>query len=292
MQYAYCLSDKKVWEALEFSQLKEIELDEKRNNLFCTECNALAWFRKESRNGHPAHFCAHHEPDCQLKAEYVVVDADKGDASEEVDQIQSSGDIIVHLDKEQGGDIDITSSTEIPGGGSWQQGRTHVIRGNDRFSNQEFTLKRILYRLVQSPDFRHSRGRITFFRKKNEIYIDGKVCDVTRAFSEMTATDDDQTKFYWGPITSAARTMRDGKIWLNSSPQYQSVSVVIFEDIADAFLKAFNISDLDELTGAHVLVSGKCMYSGKNKAKPIIWCGALHQIVIRRYRAAYLQPAG
>lgn len=291
MQYAFCRTDEVVWEAFQFSQLPSVELSEKRNNLLCTQCGALAWFRKESTHGRPAHFCAHHEPDCELKAEYVVVDDDRGDASEAVEEVKSSGDIVVRLDKEKGGDIDVRPAANVPNGQPWQAGRSYAVRGEDRFSNQEFTLKRVLHRLVQSPSFRSSTARITFYRSENEPLIDGRVCDVTTAFSDISRQDEGDRKFFWGPITSAKRD-NDGKIWLNSAPQYQSVSVVIFTDIADDFLKAFNIEDLDELAGAHVLVSGRCAFTGKGQQKPIIWCGALYQVVIRRYRAANLQVAG
>lgn len=109
MQYAFCHVDQRIWEAYQFSRLPTEEIAEKRNSLSCVECNALAWFRRESSHGHPAHFCAHHEPSCELKAEYVLVDDDKGEGAEAVDQIKSSGEIVVRLDKERGGDIDVES---------------------------------------------------------------------------------------------------------------------------------------------------------------------------------------
>lgn len=292
MQYALCRNDGKTWEAYAFSRLGHSELSDKRNNLICTMCGALAWFRKESTHGHPAHFCAHHNNECELKAEYVVVDQDKGDGTEAVDMLKSSGDIIVRLDKEKGGDIDVAPPAELPGGPVSQDGRTHLVKGGDRLSSQEFTLRRILHRLVQSPDFRNSSAKLTFFKKGDEPYISGCVKDITRAFSEISKEETSENPmFYWGPITSV-KTTPDGKIWLNSSPQYQSVSVAIFPDIADDFINSFNIDELDDLAGAHILVSGKCFFTGKQQSKPIIWCGAVNQIVIRRYRAANLQIAG
>ncbi|PTC35092.1 hypothetical protein CLJ1_4532 [Pseudomonas paraeruginosa] len=39
-------------------------------------------------------------------------------------------------------------------------------------------------------------------------------------------------------------------------------------------------------------MSGTLQFTGERGIKPIIWCGALYQIVIRRYRAANLQVAG
>lgn len=291
MQYAYCGIDNRVWEAAPFSCLPSDQLSLYRDSLSCTECNALAWFRRSSTHGHPAHFCAHHEPTCQLRAEYLVVDGDQGDGTDVVDQVQSSGDIVVRLSDDQGGDIDVLERDNVPTGPDGQGGRSHRTRGRDLYSNQQFTLRRVLHRLVQSPDFRRSQANISFFRPDGRPLIEGRVSGVTRAFSEITPADDGQAKFFWGPITSARRD-NTGKIWLNTSPQYQSVSVVIFDDIAEDFLNAFGIEDLDELAGAHVLVSGRCAYTGQRGVKPIIWCGALYQVVIRRYRSSSLQVAG
>ncbi|WP_165677288.1 hypothetical protein [Metapseudomonas otitidis] len=291
MQYAYCNLDSQTWEASRFALLPSGQLSNLRDSLICAECGALAWFRRASTHGHPAHFCAHHEPSCELKAEYVAVDDERGDGSEVVDQVQSSGDIVVRLSEDQGGPIDVPDRPNAPVGPEWAGGRSHQIRGRDLYSTQQFSLRRVLHRLVQSPDFRLSMNNISFFRPDGRPLIQGQVRNVTRAFSEITANDTEDAKFFWGPITSARRT-DDGKIWLNSSPQYQSVSVAIFEDIAEDFLEAFGIDDLDDLAGAHVLVTGRCSLSGPRGIKPVIWCGALYQIVIRRYRAANLVTAG
>lgn len=291
MQYAYCNIDGHTWEASNFARLPATQLAQLRDSLICAECNALAWFRRASTHGHPAHFCAHHESTCQLKAEYVAVDDDRGDGTEEVDQIQSSGDIVVRLSDDQGGDVDVVDRPPNPTGPEAQGGRVHRVRGRDFFSNQQFSLRRVLHRLVQSPDFRNSPSNISFFRPDGRTLIQGPVREVTRAFSEITNADHDAAKFYWGPITSARRT-DDGKLWLNSSPQYQSVSVSLFPEIADDFLEAFGIEDLEDLAGAHVLVSGRCVFTGQRGIKPIVWCGALYQIVVRRYRAANLINAG
>lgn len=291
MQYASCTLDGVVWEASRFSLLIGNDLEAKRNNLNCVECGALAWFRRASKHGHPAHFCAHHEQVCQLKAEYVLVDSDAPGNAEAVDQVQNSGNIVVHLDEEQGGSIDVlppnVNPDPLPGPG----GRRYVVQGADQYANQQFTLRRILHRLVQSPDFRNSTANITFYRREGEPYLDGPVRDVTRAFSDLSPADNGESKFYWGPITSVGRT-DDGRIWLNSSPRYQSVSVVIFQDIVDEFLEAFEIDELDDLVGAHVLVSGRCHFLGHQNSKPIVWCSGVQFIVLRRYRSSSLQIAG
>ncbi|TOC19244.1 hypothetical protein CGJ90_22855, partial [Vibrio parahaemolyticus] len=83
---------------------------------------------------------------------------------------------------------------------------------------------------------------------------------------------------------ASARESSDGKIWLNSSSEYMSASVAIFEDIADDFKKLFEVDDLEDLLGAHVLVAGNCYFSGEGEGKPIIWCGTPNYIFVRKYK--------
>lgn len=42
-------------------------------------------------------------------------------------------------------------------------------------------------------------------------------------------------------------------------------------------------SYLDELDGCHALIIGKCLYA--TTGKPILWCGDLSYVVLRRYKS-------
>lgn len=282
MQYARCTDDNKVWEATSFAVLPISLLEAKRRNLICTQCGEFAWFRKESTHGHPAHFCAHHKDDCELRVEYIVVDEQRNDATEAEGEVNSGDTIIVRLDQERGGQIDVTEVQPPPTPGQGEGGRTFIVRGAGRESAQHFTLRRILLRLVQSPDFRNSDRQIVFYRNEEEVLIRGPVREVVANFSDITRDrHNDRLMLYWGPIASHGKTP-DGRLWLNSSDRYQSASIVIFQDIVEEFLALFDINDLDELLGAHVLVAGTCHFAGKGK--PVIWCGSPKYIFVRRYR--------
>lgn len=284
MQYAQCTDDGKVWEAANFANLSAEQLETKRQNLICVQCHEFAWFRKESTHGHPAHFCAHHRDDCDLRVEYVVADEERNDATVEEDQVDSGDTIIVRLDQERGGEIDVSEVQIPPTSGQGEGGRSFVLRGGVRESAQHFTLKKILFRLVQSPEFHKSGRQIVFYKNEEEVMISGPVREVVSGFADITQErHHERLMLYWGPIASARKT-QDGKLWLNSSDRYQSASVTIFKDIVDEFLAVFRIDDLEELAGAHVLVAGTCHFSGKGKGKPIIWCGSPKYIVVRRYR--------
>lgn len=282
MQYANCKSDGKVWEATNFSQLPLAELEAKRRSLECVECKQFAWFRKESTHGHPAHFCAHHADNCTLRVEYIVVDNERGDATQDESQVDAGDAIIVRLDREQGQEVDVREVQPAGDPGGTTGGKRFIVGPASRESAQHFTLRRILYRLVQSPNFRESQSQIALYRNENEILIAGPVASVVFNFADiLRERHHDQLMLYWGPIASAGRT-KDGKIWLNSSPENKSASIAIFEDIAQEFLDTFQIDDLEDLAGAHVLVAARCVVA--ESGKPVIWCGSEKTIVIRRYR--------
>lgn len=286
MQYAKCTDDGHVWEAVRFAALPSHVLEIKRNSLICAECEEFAWFRKESSHGHPAHFCAHHRDDCGLKIEYVVVDEPRNEASIAEGQVDSGDTIIVRLDKEKGGQVDVTQVQAPPVPGQGEGGRTFILKGAGRESAQHFTLRKILLRLVQSPDFRNSERQIIFYKNEDEALTRGPVRDVVASFADVTPTHHERMMFYWGPIASAGRT-DDEKLWLNSSSRNKSVSVAIFPNIVNSFLELFELKDIDEFEGAHVLVAGKCYYTGTGK--PVIWCGNPNYIFVRRYRDERLQ---
>ena len=289
MQYATCTSDDKIWEALPFSQLESALLDSKRLHLLCVECGEFAWFRKESRHGHPAHFCARHDSECNLKVEYVISDDQRDDATTEEDQVSAGDTIIVRLDKEEGGQVEVKDVLSAPKEGQGLGGRTFIIKGKNRESVQQFTLRRILHRLVQSSAFRESSSNIIFYKNSEDIMLSGKVSDIVDGFEEITKSKhNDKTMFYWGPIASAKKTP-DGKVWLNSGGQYSSVSVAIFEDVAQEFLTLFDVDELEDLAGAYVLVAGRCHYTGNGEGKPVIWCGTSKYIFVRKYKAKNLQ---
>lgn len=289
MQHAKCTSDGKVWEAFPFSQLEPSTLDSKRLSLLCAECGEFAWFRKESRHGHPAHFCARHDSECNLKVDYVTSDEQRDDVTSEEDQVSAGDTIIVRLDKEEGGEVEVKDVLAPPKEGQGEGGRTFIIKGKNRESSQQFTLRRILHRLVQSPTFRSSNSNIVFYKNAEDVMLSGQVSDIVCGFEDIAKNKhNDKTMFYWGPIASAKKTP-DGKVWLNSGGQYRSVSVAIFEDIAKEFLSLFDVEELEDLAGAYVLVAGRCHFTGNGEGKPVIWCGTSKYIFVRKYKAKNLQ---
>jgi hypothetical protein len=287
MQYAQCTSDNRTWEAMDFSRLPIFELEDKRKNLICKECGEFAWFRKESRHGHPAHFCAHHNESCSLRIEYIV-DGQRNETTLTESEITSGNSIVVFLNKEKGNEIDVVEVQSSPAYGYGEGGRSFILHGSEKESAEHATLRKILLRLVQSPDFSFSNKQLTLYKNEQEILINGLVRDVIVNFENIKFDQhDERTMLFWGPIASSGKTP-DNKLWLNSSDRYQGVSIAIVEDIVGEFYKTFHIEDLDDLAGSYVLVAGKCYVSPSTK-KPVIWCTSPKNIIVRRYKSENLQ---
>lgn len=282
MKYAFCINDQKKWEAEDFQRLPTIILKANRRALLCTECQGMAWFVKESSNGRAAYFSAHHEDDCELKVEWEYTDNELAEQTEEEDTVSAGTDIVVRLDEENGGQLEVTPVMLKPEGMGELGGRTFVRHGQQRESTQQFKLRMLLHRLRQSERFRESTDNITFLTSKENVLISGAIKDVVTYFDDIDvdAPDDEKEHFYWGPISFADKTP-DGKIWLNSSTSKKDVSIAIFEDIAGNFTDLFEISDLEQLGGAFVIVAGRRLNA--TSGKPVIWCGTTNYIFVRKY---------
>jgi len=227
MQYAQCTVDNKIWEASEFAKLSDLK--DKRDKLICIECHQDAWFRKEGIDGRSAHFSAHHIDDCKFRVEYIVVNDQKSDAA----LLTGNGDtIIVQLDQEQGGAIDVPNIQVLPDYHSFNGSRKIIIDGSQRESTQQARLRKILYRLVKSPNFRNSNQNIIFYKNETDILIDGQVRDVIVSFADIRPEiHNNSLRLYWGMIASAGQST-NGTIWLNSS-SYQSTSIIALSTLTD-----------------------------------------------------------
>lgn len=270
-----------VWSSRDFSALPAAEIERLRRSLECVECREFAWFRSSSERV-PAHFCAHHSDQCSLRVRYNVVPSD--DASDEDRAVQDNeGRIVIRLDQQRPRPMQHTPARvhDNDAGDVEFGGRTAYANGR-REGELQATLRLILHRLVHGRAFAESGRILTLYRNENELLIEGAVSDVVCGFDSITPDRHDSLALYWGAVASAGRT-QDGKVWLNFSSVRSGASVSIYEDISQDFLDSFGIDDLEDLVGAHVLVFGRCFYAATGK--PVVRCGAVKNIVVRRYRS-------
>ena len=278
---AFCTIDEKEWIADAFYKLHLAEIQLKRRSLLCTECKGNAWFRRSSYGNESPHFCAHHHENCSLGTSYEAVG--EGDENRGLPASDADSGIVLNLGLTQGYDINVKTAADnsetTPQGQKFTSEKT-AIGGSFKYP-AHFTLKNLLYKLVQSKGVCYADKKVGF---KDQSFYD--LPDTGRElfveFINVAPWMDGARRIFWGFISDVGQT-RDGKIWLNAGNIKSGLSICINRDISNEFKEQFKVKNsLDELDGCHALIIGTCTYA--TTGKPILWCGDLSYIVLRRYK--------
>ncbi|ALG52080.1 TPA: hypothetical protein ACX3GK_004631 [Vibrio parahaemolyticus] len=279
MDIAFCTIDGKEWYADEFWALGEKAIVTMRRNLQCTSCKGDAWFRKSSYGNKVPHFCAHHSEDCTYATNYEVVD--DGDGGDGQPAANPDSGIVLDLGLDKNYEVDVQTPAPKPDTpvGERRSGK-EVKNGGGKDYPAHLTLKNTLYKLVRSDKLYTSDSKVTIPNapiqglpeKANELFVNFK--DVHEGYNGLS-------RVYWGFISDAGFTA-DGRLWLNAGNRTDGLSVSINPDITEEFRAYFKVDkSLDQLEGCHALIIGDCYYA--TTGKPVIWCGSLDYVVLRRY---------
>lgn len=282
MDKAFCTIDEQEWGADEFYALSPAELESKRRSLLCTECKGNAWFRRASYGNDAPHFCAHHEQYCSLGTSYAVVG--EGDENKGLPSSDADSGIVLDLGLTKSYDINVKVAVNkfesTPQGQSFTGEK--IVDGGSLKYPAHFTLKNLLYKLVHSKGLCYADKKVVF----KDRYFNGmpeRGADLFVEFTNISPWMDGARRIYWGFISDVGQT-KDGKIWLNAGNVKSELSICINSEIASEFKGQFNVKNsLDELDGCHALIIGTCTYAATGK--PILRCGELSYIVLRRYKA-------
>lgn len=279
MDIALCTIDGREWKADEFWALGENAIVTMRRNLQCISCNGDAWFRKSSYGNKVPHFCAHHEENCIFATNYEVVD--DGDGGDGQPAANPDSGIILNLGLDKNYEVDVKApepKQPIPTGE--RRSGIEVKNSGGKDYPAHLTLKNTLYKLVRSDKLYLSDTKVTIPNisiqglpeKANQLFVNFK--DVHEGYNGLN-------RIYWGFISDAGFTS-DGKLWLNAGSRTDGLSVSISPEITDEFRSYFKVDkSLDQLEGCHALIIGDCYYA--STGKPVIWCGSLDYVVLRRY---------
>lgn len=278
---AFCTIDEKQWSADAFYALPLAELQLKRRSLLCTECQGDAWFRRSSYGNDSPHFCAHHQENCSLGTSYEAVG--EGDGNKGLPILDADSGIILDLELTQSYDINVkiaAGNSDITPQGKKVTGEKIVDGGSLKYP-AHFTLKNLLYNLVKSKGLCYLDKKVGF---KDQTFNDlpNRGDELFVEFINVAPWMDGARRIFWGFISDVGQT-RDGKIWLNAGNIKSGLSVCINNEISSEFKGQFKVKNsLDELDGCHALIIGTCAYA--TTGKPILWCGDLSYIVLRRYK--------
>lgn len=282
MDKAFCTIDEKEWRADAFYALPHVELQSKRRSLFCTECKGDAWFRRASYGNDAPHFCAHHQENCSLGTSYEAVG--EGDENKGIPVSDAESGIVLDLGLTQSYDIDVKPVGDIPEKtpqGQKFTGEKNVDGGKLKYP-AHFTLKNLLYKLVKSKGSCYADEKVRFKEQSfHDLPVRGSELFVE--FINVAPWMDGSRRIFWGFISDVGQT-KDGKIWLNAGNIKSGLSVCISSEISSEFKEQFKVKNsLDELDGCHALIIGTCTYA--TTGKPILRCGELNYIVLRRYKS-------
>ncbi|CUW02702.1 Uncharacterised protein [Serratia grimesii] len=278
---ALCTIDEQEWSADAFYALPPAEMQLKRRSLLCTECKGNAWFRRSSYGNDAPHFCAHHQENCSLGTSYEAVG--EGDENKSLPASDADSGIVLDLGLTQSYDIDVKTvvdtSENTPQGQKFT-GKKTVDGGSLKYP-AHFTLKNLLYKLVQSKGVCYTDKKVRF---KDQFFNDlpERGAELFVEFINVAPWMNGARRIFWGFISDVGQT-RDGKIWLNAGNIKSGLSVCINSEISSEFKEQFKVKNsLDELDGCHALIIGTCTYA--TTGKPILRCGDLSYIVLRRYK--------
>ncbi|HBW0133636.1 TPA: hypothetical protein MEB37_003635 [Klebsiella aerogenes] len=278
---AFCTIDEKEWIADAFYALPLAEIQLKRRSLLCTECKGDAWFRRSSYGNDSPHFCAHHHENCSLGTSYEAVG--EGDENKGLPASDAGSGIVLDWGLTQGYDINVKTAadnTETTPQGQKFTGEKTADGGSLKYP-AHFTLKNLLYKLVQSKGLCYADKKVGF---KDQSFNDlpDRGGELFVEFINVAPWMDGARRIFWGFISDVGQT-RDGKIWLNAGNIKSGLSICINSEISSEFKEQFKVKNsLDELDGCHALIIGTCTYA--TTGKPILWCGDLSYIVLRRYK--------
>lgn len=279
MDNALCTIDGKLWSADDFWALGENNIITMRRNLKCPACSGDAWFRKASYGNKVPHFCAHHEEQCPYATLYEVID--DGDGTDGQVAANPDSGIILNVGLEKNYEVDVKVPEPKPENstGEKRSGR-EIKNGGGKEYPSHLTLKNTLYKLVRSDKLYSSDTKVIIPdtpisglpERANELFVN---------FKNVHERYHNQSRIYWGFISDAGYTS-DGRLWLNAGNRTDGLSVSISSEIVDEFRTYFHVEkSLEQLEGCHALIIGDCYYA--STGKPVIWCGSLDYVVLRRY---------
>lgn len=254
MDRAKCVLDNKIYTALEFSNLPPGEMSTKRKHFVCTECHAVAFFRKASRKGRAACFGAFpHAEDCSLSLSGAQ--GSKGKVDESLVS-QSKRLLRFNLEDAHSSYVEakLTKNEE-------KADAVNIVEMADALKlnpNAHRQLSAILKFLIITKKFKVSHVEV-----ENEY---GPLTAESHFFKSFDLAKFDQSEKlqgYWGMLTDA-RFSSEGALWLNSGGN-SDVSCVIQEKLVDKLFKRYSLEDEEELAGAYVIVVGDLEVSSKGK---------------------------
>ena len=256
MEHALCIEDNTIYHISEFTRLNAHDLDHRRRILLCPECGGPAFFRNVSFNGNrtPCFGARPHTDGCKLGT--FDRSMSSGNEQQNFPWI-SNGKIIV--DFSYGSQVRSENINSI-----------YAAKINDHYNNgfqhdiavHHHRLGPLLTMLTSTPALQSSNQIIEIYGHApipaNEFFV---------PLALGSPYHVGMLKGFWGLISDAK--IVKNTLWLNSGG-WGLISFGLDTIQLDEFTHRFRINDLEELSGALVLVVGKASIARNGKLCCII----------------------
>lgn len=260
MDVARCTLDNITYSSEQFAQLAPVEISQKRRFLVCPECGGPAFFRKQTRNGRAACFGARpHQPNCGLAAldETRVIDGH----GEVVDVIDNPGERIV-VDLNFGAQLHVHAEPNVGPGNARARAGVHAGGNSQNSARMHRRLSSLLRTLIESPHFRTSAQILEILGREIPVR------DFFVPLLNIGAQHRNSMKGFWGMLSDVGAG-QPGTVWLNSGGR-DDISFCIDEQSFAAVCNRFHITDIEEFSGAYILVIGEARVSQNGKLYCVI----------------------
>jgi hypothetical protein len=257
MDTAHCLDDSKDYVASAFAGLPAADVARKRRSLICVACREGAYFRKRSTSGQGACFGARHANGCELSK----VEPPDNDDARSIEDYELTNDHSIIVDLVYGAassDSSDNAKGPVAPGGS---GRRHSLNGSARSeTSMQRRLRTLLFNLIKSAAFRESTQLVIA-----EDFERLPVAEFFVPFGQIDSNLSERRRGFWGVVTDARETSGESAaVWLNYGRSGDFSVLVSIDDKAEV-LRRFRLHDIEELSGADVLVLGLLRMSKNGK---------------------------
>ncbi|AHG65484.1 hypothetical protein [Advenella mimigardefordensis] len=257
MDSAFCTINHRLYDAAEFARLPSASLDEYRRALICNTCGKEAFFRKASSSGRGPCFGARpHGEDC---AQATIDAGSWGSGGNQDDEpiINAASRIVIDLPRlEEGHEVVEPSGAEERRKGA---GRVFSAEGSVAANATHRSLRSLLRRLNQDPDFQYSNAIITPPGAQENTSVE----EFFVRFDLVRNRALHEFKGLWGLITDASYGA-SGSLWLNTGSK-STVSFVVGSDLVPHFLKFWRIEDVNDFADAQALILATTSMSSGGK---------------------------
>lgn len=264
MQQARLLTDQRLISTADYLNAAE----HYRGLLLCPLCGEKAWFIKAVNNdslNRAACFGAHHQQGCEAATIRLSTADETTPATDNSNSLREP-------------------AARYAPAGLWQSIKAPQLGGADGYEVNS-ALRQLLSHLCRNAAFAAQGQKLQLLAASGRELIAGKLADYVVHIDDIGDKHLEALYIFWGRINNVNErefdNPDDDELWLNIGDYRKEPSIFIDADLRRSLVKRFNLTDLDTLCGADVILLG---HAGKSAhGKFTLHIAMSKYIAFRRY---------